>query len=91
MNPEAGMAQGAACSLHGGGGSCSMRPADGSLAVLHVHPELAPRPAVGLRPGVVLFSGLAARLPEPALLFPASQGARPETPPPRLLLSLQVA
>jgi hypothetical protein len=85
------MARGAACSLHGGGGSCSMRPADGSLAVVHVHPELAPRPAVGPRPGAVLFSGLSERLPELALLLPASPGAGPEPPPPRLPLSLQVA
>ena len=91
MGQGGARSHGAACSLHAGGGPCSMRPADGSLAVLHVHPELAPRPAVGPRPGAVLFAEHAARLPELALFVPASPGSRPETPPPRLLLSLQVA
>jgi hypothetical protein len=64
---------------------CSMRPAGQEVAILHVHPELQPRPAVVPRADDACRPRLAARLPEPACQRPASPAERPETPPPRLL------
>jgi len=81
-------AAGAACAMHradSGGRSCALRPADPGLAIVHVHQELQPRPAVFARADAASLSGLTARLPEPAFQFPASPAARPETPPPRFL------
>jgi hypothetical protein len=78
---------GAACAMHPArpGGSCSLRQGGGTLALLHLHRELAPRPAVAPRPGSVLLAGSTARLPERAFRLPPSPTASPETPPPRLL------
>ena len=74
MNPGTKTAGGATCPMHPAdlrGASCSVRPAGEGLAIVHVHPELQPRPAV-----VPLAD--APLLPQPRCAPPG--GALPESP-----------
>jgi hypothetical protein len=79
-------AMGASCSLHRSDSpGCSLGAAGEGLAILHVHPELQPRPAVFPQAGRVSRSSLAALLPEGAFRLPVSPGTSPELRPPRFL------
>ena len=80
---------GTACAMHRSDrpdrSACGIGPAGEGLALVHVHPELAPRPAVFPRTGAAPLPSLATRRPEWASSPPLAPGAPPELPPPRFL------
>jgi hypothetical protein len=80
------MPMGAACTMHrSDSAGCKISPAGGGLALVHVHPELAPRPAVFPRTAGFHRPSLASRMPEPGSSLPFAPSAPPEPPPPRFL------